>query len=108
MAGLQDVSVRFFFVPLPRRVLRQPGVLHFHIPTRPYSRKRPFGNLGFTLKRNFVQKLNLVYEKSKCLQKDMLAVTSMPQATLHEVSSGHVASALCSPSCLSCVMAAEN
>ena len=27
---------------------------------------------------------------------------------LHEVSSGHVASALCSPSCLSCVMAAEN
>ena len=43
MAGLQDVSVRFFFVPLPRRVLRQPGVLHFHIPTRPYSKKRPFG-----------------------------------------------------------------
>ena len=40
--------------------------------------------------------------------KDMLAVTSMPQATLHEVSSGHVASALFSPSCLSCVMAAEN
>ena len=40
--------------------------------------------------------------------KDMLAVTSMPRATLHEVSSGHVASALCSPSSLSCVMAAEN